>query len=98
MHTDGNCGGNVRAGGGFFALQTFRKAAEKQGKNNAGVTSRSAEESACGNLADFPNGNVVRQLGKSFCTVADGHGHIRAGVAVRNREDVKSIHLSFFVT
>ena len=42
--------------------------------------------------------SLAKESPESFCTVSNGHRHIGTGVAVGNREDIKSIHLALFVT
>ena len=79
----------------LFSLQTLGDPPEQQGKNDAGVSSRSPQHGGSGFFGGFPGGSGIGKGFQFLGSGADGHGHIGAGIAVRHRENVQLIYLLF---
>ena len=94
VHAGGDGGGKFRRARSLAALEGLGDPAEQQRQNDAGVAARTAQQRARGAVghgadgvgllaAELDGGRVHRQA------------HVRAGIAVRNREDVELVDLLF---
>ena len=85
-------GGELTAVAFLQPLEAAREAAEQQRKNDAGVAARAAQHRRGGGVGDLRERRLV-QLAQIGGGGVERHAHIRAGVAVRHREDVQLVDL-----
>ena len=83
---------DVLGTGFLLAFQCLGEAAEQQAGDDAGVAAGTAQHGGSSGLGGFAHGAAVIQGFQLPDGSADGHAHVRAGVAVRNREDVQLVH------
>ncbi len=76
----------------LLPCKALGKSTENERQNYAGVAPRTPQHSRSGELCGFPCGYCVRSLLELCQGVADGHGHIRSGVAVRHGEYIQLVN------
>ena len=76
----------------FYVFKTLCHSCKELGENNAGVSSCAKEHASGGNLKHL--GKVVRiNVIKRGNATLNCHGHVVAGISVRDREDVQLVNL-----
>ena len=91
------CSSKVGGGGLGLILQCLGEAAEQKARDNAGVAACAAQHGRGSGLAGLGHGAAVRHGFQLGAGCADGHAHVRAGVAVGHRENVQLIHAGALV-
>ena len=94
VHTGGDGGGKLCGVCVLAALEGLGDPAEQQRQDDAGVAARTAQQGACGAVGHGTDGVGL------LAAELDGGGvhrqaHVRAGVTVRNREDVELVDALF---
>ena len=92
LHARSECGGKILAVGLELALERLGKAAEQQGQDHARVASCAAQERRGRLVSGLGECNAVR-LAQLCAGGRERHAHIRAGVSVRDGEDVQLVDL-----
>ena len=85
--------GDIGGGGGALACQPLRESAEKQGKDDAGISPGPAQQRGSGSLGNLFDRGIVVQTLKLPLGRRDSHRHIGSRIAVRHREDIERINL-----
>ena len=90
-------GSQVSRGCLGLVLQRLGEAAEQKARDSAGVAAGAAQHGGGSGLAGLGHGAAVGHGLKLGAGGADGHAHVRAGITVRNGENVQLIHAGALV-